>query len=60
MKRVLSEGVEIAFEDTGHGEPALVLIHGAFGNRSQFSPLVDHLAERHRVITFDLRGHGEP
>ncbi len=60
MKRVLSDGVEIAFEDTGHGEPALVLIHGpAFSNRSHIAPLVSHLAEHHRVIALDLRGHGE-
>jgi pimeloyl-ACP methyl ester carboxylesterase len=59
MKRVLSDGVEIAFEDTGHGEPALVLIHGAFGSRAHVAPLVAHLAERHRVIALDLRGHGE-
>ncbi len=37
MKPALSGGVEIAFEDTGHSEPALVLIHGAFGNRWQFT-----------------------
>ncbi len=59
MKQVLSDGVEIAFEDTGQGEPALVLIHPAFSNRSHFAPLVAHLAERHRVIALDLRGHGE-
>jgi hypothetical protein len=45
MKRVLSDGVEIAFEDTAHCEPALVLIHGAFGSRSHFAPLVAHLSE---------------
>ncbi len=60
MKQVLSDGVEIAFEDTGHGEPALVLIHGpGFSNRSHLAPLVALLAKRHRVITLDLRGHGE-
>jgi pimeloyl-ACP methyl ester carboxylesterase len=59
MKRVLSDGCEIAFEDTGHGEPVLVLIHPAFGNRSHFTPLVSQLARRHRVIALDLRGHGE-
>ena len=59
MKRVLSGGVEIAFEDAGHGEPALVLIHPAFSNLSHFDPLVAHLAGRHRVIALDLRGHGE-
>jgi hypothetical protein len=59
MKRVLSDGIEIAVEDTGQGGPALVLIHGGFGSRSHFAPLVAHLAERHRVIALDLRGHGE-
>jgi len=59
MKQVKSDGVEIVFEDTGHGEPALVLIHPAFSNRSHFAPVVANLAERHRVITLDLRGHGE-
>ncbi|HEY8778768.1 MAG TPA: alpha/beta hydrolase [Solirubrobacterales bacterium] len=59
MKRALSDGIEVAFEDSGQGEPALVLIHGAFGNRSHFAPLVARLAERHRVIALDLRGHGE-
>ncbi len=59
MRRVLSDGVEIAFGETGRGEPALVLIHGGFGNRSHVAPLVAHLAERHRVIALDLRGHGQ-
>jgi pimeloyl-ACP methyl ester carboxylesterase len=59
MKQVKSDGVEIAFEDRGHGEPALVLIHPAFSNRSHFTHLVSHLSERHRVIALDLRGHGE-
>jgi pimeloyl-ACP methyl ester carboxylesterase len=59
MQRTWSHGVEIAFEDAGRGEPALVLIHGAFGNRRHFEPLVARLAERHRVIALDLRGHGQ-
>ena len=59
-KHVLSDGIEIAFEDTGHGEPALVLIHGpAFSNRSHLAPLVSFLAKHHRVIALDLRGQGE-
>jgi len=59
MRRALSHGLEIAFDDTGQGEPAVVLIHGAFANRSHFAPMVADLAERHRVIALDLRGHGE-
>jgi pimeloyl-ACP methyl ester carboxylesterase len=50
---------DIAFEDIGQGDPALVLIHSAFGNRSHFAAIVPKLAERHRVITLDLRGHGQ-
>ncbi len=59
LKRVSSDGIEIVFEDTGHDEPALVLIHPAFSNRSHFAPLIAHLPKRHRVIALDLRGHGE-
>jgi len=49
----------IAFDDAGHGTPTVVLIHGAFANRSHFAPQLEHLAQRHRVLTLDLRGHGE-
>jgi hypothetical protein len=59
MKRALSQGVEIAYEDAGHGEPALVLIQAPFGNRSHLAPVFDHLSKRHRVIALDLRGRGE-
>jgi len=59
MKRVLSQGVEIAYEEAGRGDPAVVLIHAPFGNRSQFAAVFDHLATRHRVIALDLRGRGE-
>jgi len=59
MKRVLSQGVEIAYEEAGRGDPALVLIHAPFGNRSHFAAVFDHLAKRHRVIALDLRGRGE-
>jgi pimeloyl-ACP methyl ester carboxylesterase len=52
-------GLRIAFGDEGRGSPALVFVHGAFGNRSHYSAQVEHFAARHRVVTLDLRGHGD-
>lgn len=48
----------IAYDDFGQGDP-LVLIHGIFVSRTTWYPQIDHFARSHRVITCDLRGHGE-
>src|SRR6476646_4951034 len=59
MKRQARSGtVDIVFEDIGHLEPALILIHPAASDRSHYAELVSHLGDR-RVIRLDLRGHGE-
>ena len=52
------DGVKLAFEETGHGTP-VVLIHGWTCDRSYFAPQRDHFARAHRVVSVDLRGHGE-
>ena len=36
----------------------LVLLHGFSGSSATFQPLLLPLAQRHRVLVFDLRGHG--
>lgn len=59
MKRALSGSVEIAYEEAGRGDPAVLLIHAPFGTRSHFAAVFDHLAARNRVIALDLRGSGE-
>ncbi|HYM23381.1 MAG TPA: alpha/beta hydrolase [Vicinamibacterales bacterium] len=59
MKRVLSRGVEIAYEVAGQGDPAVVLIHPPFGTRSHFDAIFEHLRQRNRVVALDLRGCGE-
>ncbi len=53
------DGVKLAFEETGSGSPPVVLVHGWTCNRSYFAPQRDHLAGKHRVVSVDLRGHGE-
>ena len=54
-----AEGVHIAYDDIGAGEPAVVLLHGLFENRTYYTAQTKHLASRHRVLSIDLRGHGE-
>jgi len=42
----------------GVGEPTLVLIHGFGESLLTWQAILDRLAERHRVIAFDLPGFG--
>ncbi|MGA5207823.1 alpha/beta fold hydrolase [Streptomyces variegatus] len=52
------DGVEIALETVGSGLP-LVLLHGFFGDRTTWrSGYVDALADSHRLVLIDGRGHG--
>ncbi len=49
----------LAYEDRGAGAPALVFVHGWTGDRSLFAPQAAHFGRRHRVVSVDLRGHGQ-
>jgi pimeloyl-ACP methyl ester carboxylesterase len=59
MEHRIREGVKLAFSDTGSGAPPVVLVHGWTCNHTYFAPQREHLAKRHRVVSVDLRGHGE-
>lgn len=51
---------DIAFADSGAGEPVVVLTHGAGVDHSMFDAQAASLARRGvRVILWDLRGHGQ-
>jgi 3-oxoadipate enol-lactonase len=58
MRVKMDDGVALEVTDTGSG-PALLLVHGFGGAKEDFADHVDALAARHRVVTLDLRGHGE-
>lgn len=45
------------YEVSGAG-PAIVLVHGGFGDRRMWDDHVASLAEDHRVVRYDLRGFG--
>ena len=59
MTTVLHNGTKLAYEERGTGDPAFVFVHGWTCDRSFFAPQVDHFAQHHRVVSLDLRGHGE-
>ena len=49
-------GIDMFVEVTGQGEP-VVLVHGSWGDHTNWDAVVPALAARHRVVTFDRRGH---
>lgn len=59
MPTIVREGVKLAYEERGAGEPAFVFVHGWTCDRTFFAPQAAHFARRHRVVSVDLRGHGE-
>jgi pimeloyl-ACP methyl ester carboxylesterase len=59
MKRTRVHDVELAWEEHGAGERALVLVHGFTGSRRDFAPRVPALAALGRTVLPDLRGHGD-
>lgn len=51
-------GREMAWFEAGQGKRTLVLIHGWCCQSGFWSPVVDRLASRYRIIAADLAGHG--
>lgn len=59
MARLTRDGVSLAYDEAGSGEPPVLLVHSWTGDRSDFVSQVNHFSRAHRVIAIDLRGHGE-
>lgn len=53
-----TNGVKLYYEIHGKGEP-LVLLHGNTGSHDTWAQWLDELSEEYKVITVDLRGHGQ-
>ena len=57
-KATSKDGTAIAYEKSGSG-PAVVIVGGVIGDRSQQAPVAELLAGDFAVFNFDRRGHGE-
>lgn len=58
MPHVKANEIQIHYEETGQGEP-LILIHGLAQNSLYWTRCIPHLKDHFRVITIDLRGSGD-
>lgn len=56
---ITRNGVRLAHEEAGAGEPACILIHGWGTDRTSLAQQHRFLSTRHRVVSVDLRGFGE-
>ena len=50
--------VDLSFNEIGAGTP-LVILHGLFGSKRNWSSIARILGEQRRVFTVDLRNHGQ-
>ena len=50
--------VELAFQEMGAGPP-VVILHGLFGSKRNWTSIARQLAVTCRVVSVDLRNHGE-
>ena len=53
-----SDGARVAYREAGAG-PGLVLLHSAMLTHREWEPVVEHLADRFRVVLPDLPLHGD-
>ena len=56
---ISADGIPISYEVRGRGEPALVFVHGWCCDRSYWNEQLPHFAQKYKVVSVDLAGHGE-
>ena len=58
--RITVNGIDLACQVDGPDEgPVLVLSHTLATSRAMWRRQIPHLARRYRVVSYDMRGHGE-
>jgi pimeloyl-ACP methyl ester carboxylesterase len=57
MPQIKTEDIQTYFEINGSGYP-IVFIHGGWVSHRMWKPQIEHFSKSFRVITYDVRGHG--
>ena len=53
------DGIQIAYDDRGSGEPALLFTTGWCSNRARWARVVELSSPHRRVLNTEWRGHGD-
>ena len=56
--KIIANGISMNYELIGSGK-CLTLIHGAGDNLNAWFNQVPAFSQRYRVLTYDVRGHGQ-
>jgi len=56
---ISADGVSIAYEVRGEGEPTLVFVHGWGNKRNVWEGQLAHFSQKHKVVAIDLAGFGD-
>lgn len=59
MPKIRVNGVELFYEEKGHGEETIVFSHGLLFSHKMFAYQMEFLSARFRVISYDHRGQGQ-
>jgi pimeloyl-ACP methyl ester carboxylesterase len=59
MRRLIRDGISLAYQEAGSGDPPLLFIHGWACDHTFFAPQVERFSRDHRTVAVDVRGHGE-
>jgi pimeloyl-ACP methyl ester carboxylesterase len=57
--KLARDGIQLSFDIAGAGPPEFLFVHGLGGDRTHFTPQMAYFARQGRVLTAELRGHGE-
>jgi 3-oxoadipate enol-lactonase len=58
MPHLSCNGINLYYETHGEGPP-LLFIHGLGSSTLDWQAQIDYFSQKHKVIVFDLRGHGQ-
>lgn len=59
MSFITANGTELYYELSGEGNVPLVLVHGSWGDHTNWNPVIEGLTRSFRVLTYDRRGHSQ-